>query len=209
MTAWINLVVNGAAVGVEVDPMRRLSAVLRDDLGLTGTKIGCDAGEGGGRRGTDDRGHGCGARRRACQRVRRSRRTPAGIPRGRGGPVRDLHAGDAHGRRRPPRARTRASRAGHPRCPRRRPLPLHGLSQDRRSSRGRWRGGCDRPVALRGTARGRRRRESTSKGRRAGARRRDCQVRRRRHAIELPRTACHSITPREGAVHDRRPRAAA
>jgi CO/xanthine dehydrogenase Mo-binding subunit/aerobic-type carbon monoxide dehydrogenase small subunit (CoxS/CutS family) len=45
VTAWINLTVNGAPVGLEVDPMRRLADVLRDDLGLTGTKIGCDAGD--------------------------------------------------------------------------------------------------------------------------------------------------------------------
>lgn len=45
MTAWINLAVNGRAVEVEVDPMRRLADVLRDDLGLMGTKIGCNAGD--------------------------------------------------------------------------------------------------------------------------------------------------------------------
>jgi CO/xanthine dehydrogenase Mo-binding subunit/aerobic-type carbon monoxide dehydrogenase small subunit (CoxS/CutS family) len=37
--------VNGRAVSVAGDPMRRLSEVLRDDLGLTGTKVGCDAGD--------------------------------------------------------------------------------------------------------------------------------------------------------------------
>ncbi|WP_352619472.1 MULTISPECIES: molybdopterin-dependent oxidoreductase [unclassified Mesorhizobium] len=37
--------VNGAAVSVCVPPARRLSAVLRDELRLTGTKIGCDAGD--------------------------------------------------------------------------------------------------------------------------------------------------------------------
>jgi len=45
VTAWIAFSVNGRAVDVEVDPMRRLADVLRDDLGLTGTKIGCDAGD--------------------------------------------------------------------------------------------------------------------------------------------------------------------
>ncbi|TAK00673.1 MAG: 2Fe-2S iron-sulfur cluster binding domain-containing protein [Chloroflexota bacterium] len=45
MTAWIAFSVNGRPVDVEVDPMRRLADVLRDDLGLTGTKIGCDAGD--------------------------------------------------------------------------------------------------------------------------------------------------------------------
>ena len=37
--------VNDRDVAVEGDPMRRLSEVLRDDLGLTGTKVGCDAGD--------------------------------------------------------------------------------------------------------------------------------------------------------------------
>ena len=37
--------VNGAAVSVSVPPLRRLSAVLRDELQLTGTKVGCDAGD--------------------------------------------------------------------------------------------------------------------------------------------------------------------
>ena len=37
--------VNGRSVSVLGDPMRRLSEVLRDDLGLTGTKVGCDAGD--------------------------------------------------------------------------------------------------------------------------------------------------------------------
>ncbi|TIS60250.1 molybdopterin-dependent oxidoreductase [Mesorhizobium sp.] len=37
--------VNGAAVRVSVPPVRRLSAVLRDELRLTGTKVGCDAGD--------------------------------------------------------------------------------------------------------------------------------------------------------------------
>jgi aldehyde oxidoreductase len=36
---------NGAAREVHVDPLRRLADVLRDDLGLTGTKIGCNAGD--------------------------------------------------------------------------------------------------------------------------------------------------------------------
>ncbi|HTV69738.1 MAG TPA: molybdopterin cofactor-binding domain-containing protein [Rhizobiaceae bacterium] len=37
--------VNGKSVEVLVHPVQRLSAVLRDDLGLTGTKVGCDAGD--------------------------------------------------------------------------------------------------------------------------------------------------------------------
>ena len=37
--------VNGAPAEVSVSPVARLSAVLRDELGLTGTKVGCDAGD--------------------------------------------------------------------------------------------------------------------------------------------------------------------
>jgi len=37
--------VNGRAVELHVDPVRRLAEVLRDALGLTGTKIGCNAGD--------------------------------------------------------------------------------------------------------------------------------------------------------------------
>ena len=37
--------VNGRKVEIHVDPVRRLVDVLRDDLGLTGTKVGCNAGD--------------------------------------------------------------------------------------------------------------------------------------------------------------------
>ncbi|HSL76160.1 MAG TPA: molybdopterin cofactor-binding domain-containing protein [Candidatus Limnocylindrales bacterium] len=37
--------VDGAQVTVDAPPIRRLTEVLRDDLGLTGTKVGCDAGD--------------------------------------------------------------------------------------------------------------------------------------------------------------------
>ena len=43
--AVISFSVNGAAASAAVDPIRRLSDVLRDDLGLTGTKVGCEAGD--------------------------------------------------------------------------------------------------------------------------------------------------------------------
>lgn len=41
----IALSVNGRPTEVNVPGTRRLSRVLRDDLGLTGTKVGCDAGD--------------------------------------------------------------------------------------------------------------------------------------------------------------------
>src|SRR5882672_11112098 len=37
--------VNGRRVEIHVDPVRRLADVLREDLGLTGTKVGCNAGD--------------------------------------------------------------------------------------------------------------------------------------------------------------------
>jgi aerobic-type carbon monoxide dehydrogenase small subunit (CoxS/CutS family) len=39
-----DMTVNGERYQLDVDPTRRLSSVLRDDLGLTGTKIGCGEG---------------------------------------------------------------------------------------------------------------------------------------------------------------------
>src|SRR5579863_10316587 len=44
-TELISFSVNGAAVHLTVSGTRRLSRVLRDDLALTGTKVGCDAGD--------------------------------------------------------------------------------------------------------------------------------------------------------------------
>jgi CO/xanthine dehydrogenase Mo-binding subunit/aerobic-type carbon monoxide dehydrogenase small subunit (CoxS/CutS family) len=43
--APLSLRVNGAAVRIGSDRARRLSEALREDLGLIGTKIGCDAGD--------------------------------------------------------------------------------------------------------------------------------------------------------------------
>ncbi len=41
----VTFTVNGRAVALDVDPMMRLADVLREKLGLTGTKIGCNAGD--------------------------------------------------------------------------------------------------------------------------------------------------------------------
>lgn len=41
----VNLKVNGKAYRVEVEHRQTLAEVLRDELGLTGTRIGCDRGE--------------------------------------------------------------------------------------------------------------------------------------------------------------------
>ncbi len=44
-TQSIAFSVNGRKVAVFSSPLQRLSRVLREDLGLTGTKVGCDAGD--------------------------------------------------------------------------------------------------------------------------------------------------------------------
>ncbi len=44
-TIHIHFTVNGKAVEVETTANRRLLDILRDELGLTGTKEGCDVGE--------------------------------------------------------------------------------------------------------------------------------------------------------------------
>src|SRR5277367_2492253 len=41
----LRLVVNDREVSITAPPARRLSRVLREQLGLTGTKVGCDAGD--------------------------------------------------------------------------------------------------------------------------------------------------------------------
>ncbi len=43
--APLALAVNGTTFALDVPPLARLSNVLRDRLGLTGTKVGCDAGD--------------------------------------------------------------------------------------------------------------------------------------------------------------------
>ena len=43
--ATLEMTINGKVVVLELDGMRPLVDILRDDLGLTGTKIGCREGE--------------------------------------------------------------------------------------------------------------------------------------------------------------------
>jgi CO/xanthine dehydrogenase Mo-binding subunit/aerobic-type carbon monoxide dehydrogenase small subunit (CoxS/CutS family) len=45
VTEALAFTLNGAPVALDVPPLRRLSQVLREDLGLKGTKVGCDAGD--------------------------------------------------------------------------------------------------------------------------------------------------------------------
>ena len=44
-TRRVSLIVNGQARQVEIRPRRTLAELLREDLGLTGTKIGCNRAE--------------------------------------------------------------------------------------------------------------------------------------------------------------------
>jgi aldehyde oxidoreductase len=44
-TITVEITVNGDHRSLTTTPMRRLSEVLREDLGLTGTKVGCDSGD--------------------------------------------------------------------------------------------------------------------------------------------------------------------
>ena len=163
--------VNGSARELAGDPTRRLADALRDELGLTGTKIGCHAGDCGactvlldgeqvcscivgvgqceGRAVTTVEGLAAadGTLVDAAARLRRSRRRP----------VRHLHARHADGRggaAAQQRGAERSRRAGRAR---RRALPLHRLPQDRRGgARRRRRHVVDAPVAAAGP-RGRRR----------------------------------------------------
>ena len=41
----LSLTLNGALISLPADPARRLSEILREQLGLRGTKVGCDAGD--------------------------------------------------------------------------------------------------------------------------------------------------------------------
>ena len=43
--ASVGFAVNGRPVEARSPPLTRLSQVLREELGLTGTKVGCDAGD--------------------------------------------------------------------------------------------------------------------------------------------------------------------
>jgi aldehyde oxidoreductase len=43
--AQLSLAVNGRTVEIRSEPITRLSKVLREELGLTGSKVGCDAGD--------------------------------------------------------------------------------------------------------------------------------------------------------------------
>jgi carbon-monoxide dehydrogenase medium subunit len=125
----IECAVNGENVVVQGAGGKTLLGMLREDLGLTGTKEGCDRGAGlpDARPPRPRRAH------RHCRGAGAGWRTPpraAGVHRRGGGPVRVLYARLRHGRRQP----ARGDPAPHPRADRdrtdRQPVPLYGLLQD-------------------------------------------------------------------------------
>ena len=139
------LQVNGTSFAVELEAGRTLLSVLRGELGLTGSKEGCDDSECGacmvlldgqpvnscsylalqadGREVTTVEGLAVGYGAPSA---------PAGVPRARRGPVRLLHAGHADQRGRAPAGQPRSVRGRDPRRPVGQPLPLHRLRRDRR-----------------------------------------------------------------------------
>ena len=144
--AGVAFTVNGRAVAVEAAPFRRLADVLREDLGLTGTKVGCNAGDCGACTVLLDGEQVCaclvplgqargsrGRRRsRGWRRDRRSTALQRGVPGARGGAVRDLHAGHAGGGGRPARAGAAAGAGGGRGRAGGGLVPLHRLPEDRR-----------------------------------------------------------------------------
>ena len=141
----IELTVNGRERHVAVEPRRLLSDCLREDLGLTGTNLGCEQGVCGACTVLVD-----GATVRSClmfavQADGADGHTVEGLADGGdaapaaggvlgapGPAVRLLHAGDADDRARAARAQPAARRAGDPRGAVGQPVPLHGLPAHRR-----------------------------------------------------------------------------
>ena len=142
--------VNGRGIEVRAPPASRLTRVLRDHLGLTGTKVGCDAGDCGACTVLLDGEQVCACLVSLGQVADRSVTTVEGLTEN-GRLSRLQHAFHEHGaaqcgictpgmlmaastllgRPRPP------DRAGGARCARRGAVPMHGLPEDRA-------GGCSR-----------------------------------------------------------------
>ncbi len=144
-TAPISFVLNGIARSVTSAPGERLSDVVRRGLGLTGTKVGCNAGDCGACTVLMDGAQVCACMVAAAQADGRTIVSIEGLaasphgPRAAGrlssarrGPVRHLYAGHADGCRGPAGPPCLAGPAnGHGRSGRR-ALPLHGLPENRR-----------------------------------------------------------------------------
>ena len=162
---WLQLAVNGRGHRIRADPATTLAEVLRDELELTGTKIGCDRGacsactvwldgevasscmtlafDARGRRDHDDR------RARADGDAASG---AAGLHRARRDAVRLLHAGHGHELRGAGRAQPRLHAGRREGGGQRAPVPVRHVS--RTSSRRRWpRAAASRSSAIKGRER--------------------------------------------------------
>ena len=175
----IHLDVNGVPYDLLVDPGRSLVDVLRDDLGLTGTKRACNEGEcascavhlDGDRRQLVPRARRPGGRHadhddRGPRQQRHARPGPAGVRRPLRLAVRLLHAGHDHDRQGAPRRQPQADRGRDPAGDPRQPVPLHWLHEDRRGDPGRV-GPARRSASTRPRPRSARRRTVAAARRRA------------------------------------------
>ncbi len=153
MQKTVSLTVNGKPASATVEGRTLLVQLLREQLGLTGTHVGCDTSQ-------------CGAcvvhvdgeAVKSCTLLavqaegrhvltiegvaeRRHAAPDAGsLPQQSRAAMRLLHAGHGHERARPGEEQPRPERARDPRISRRQSLPLHRLSQHRAGDR-RGRGG--------------------------------------------------------------------
>ena len=151
----ITVTVNGSAHTSDVEPRLLLVHYLRDDLGLTGTNVGCDTSSCGactvlrrrrvgevvhgarrpGRRQRDHDHRGPGRRRRRCTRCRRPSRSTTACSAASARPGMVMAAVSLLKEQPAP---DEAGRAGGPRG---QPLPLHRLPQHRQGRPGRRRRG--------------------------------------------------------------------
>ena len=142
----VSVTVNGAAYRREVEPRDLLVYFLREDLGLTGTHVGCDTSQCGactvllddqpdqvvhavrrsGGRAPPDHHRGHGNRRPVAS-------DPAGVLERARPAVRFLHPRLHHDHRGPAGVEPEAERRGDSEGPRGQPVSLHGLREHRQS----------------------------------------------------------------------------